>query len=278
MNNNKRTLGMSDKARRYNIKGRTIIGAIAGDIIGSYYEYAGIKTTNFTLFRPESTFTDDTVLTIAIADAILDKKDFKSSVLNYANEYPAEDYGGLFKGWMRSDNPQPYNSFGNGSGMRVSSIGFAYDTLDEVLKKAKESAEFTHNHPEGIKGAQAIASSIFLARTGASKEKIKEYVIKTFNYNLNFTLNEIRPTYRYDVTSQGSVPQSIVAFLESTDYESAIRLAISLGGDCDTIACMTGGIASAYYKDIPEEIIEFAIRLLPHHFIKIINAFDKKFS
>ncbi|MCX7999109.1 MAG: ADP-ribosylglycohydrolase family protein, partial [Leptospiraceae bacterium] len=194
------------------------------------------------------------------------------------NNYRGRGYGGNFKKWLQNNSMQPYGSFGNGSGMRVSPVGFAFNDLDTVLDVAKQSAEVTHNHPEGIKGAQAIASSIFLARQGKTKQEIKDYISKTFGYNLNFTIDEIRPTYKFDVTCQGSVPQAIVAFLDSSDFENAIRLAISIGGDSDTIACMTGGIASAYYKSIPQEIVDFVMKQLPKEFIEIIHQFDEKYG
>jgi ADP-ribosylglycohydrolase len=252
----------------------TIIGAIAGDVIGSVYEWANVKTTDFEMFNPKCDFTDDSVLTIAVADEILHKKDFAKTIWDYSNKYPGRGYGGRFANWIRNTDMLPYNSFGNGSAMRVSAVGFAFNTLEEVLDVAKQSAEVTHNHPEGIKGAQAVAAAIFLARTGKSKQDIKEYITQTFNYNLNDTIENIRPTYRFDETCQGSVPQSIIAFLESTDYETAIRLAISIGGDSDTIACITGGIAAAYYKEIPNEIIEFVVSRLPKEFVEILVDFD----
>jgi ADP-ribosylglycohydrolase len=252
----------------------TIIGAIAGDVIGSVYEWANVKTTDFEMFNLKCDFTDDSVLTIAVADAIIYKKDFAKTIWDYSNKYPGRGYGGRFANWIRNTDMLPYNSFGNGSAMRVSAVGFAYNTLDEVLAVAKQSAEVTHNHTEGIKGAQAVAAAIFLARTGKSKQDIKEYITQTFNYNLNDTIENIRPSYRFDETCQGSVPQSIIAFLESSDYESAIRLAISIGGDSDTIACITGGIAAAFYKEIPNDIIEFVVSRLPKEFLEILEEFD----
>ncbi|MGK9477719.1 ADP-ribosylglycohydrolase family protein [Melioribacter sp. OK-6-Me] len=255
-----------------------MIGAIIGDVIGSVFEWSNLKTTEFDLFSPKCDFTDDTVLTIAIADCILNKKDFAKTIWEYGRKYPRRGYGGYFRKWLSQDTLKPYGSFGNGSAMRVSAVGFAYDDIATVMKVAKESAEVTHNHPEGIKGAQATATAIFLARQAKSKNEIKDFISSTFNYNLNFTLDEIRHSYKFDATCQGSVPQAIVAFLESSDFESAIRLAISIGGDSDTIACITGGIASAYYKQIPKEIIDFVVGKLPNEFIKIINKFDEQYS
>ncbi|HOF16349.1 MAG TPA: ADP-ribosylglycohydrolase family protein [Bacteroidales bacterium] len=256
----------------------TIIGAIAGDIIGSAYECDSPKSTSFKLLRPEATFTDDTVQTIAIADSLLNKKDFAKNLSEYGKNYPDRGYGKNFSEWIHTQSLLPYNSFGNGSAMRVSPVGFMYDNLEKVIKIAKQSAEVTHDHLEGIKGAQAIAAAVFLARIGKSKHDIKNFIIHTFVYDLDFTINSIRSTYTYDDSCQNTVPQAIVAFLESTDYENAIRLAISLGGDSDTLACMTGGIAAAYYKEIPAGIIDFASARLPAEFVNIINAFDLKIN
>ncbi len=255
-----------------------ILGVIAGDVIGSVYEWNNVKQIDFPLFTEQSTFTDDTVLTIAVADAILHGKDFGATIWEYGRKYPGRGYGGRFKKWLASEDPQPYESFGNGSAMRASAVGLAYNDPEQILNIARKSAEVTHDHPEGIKGAQAIAMAIFLARTGQSKEQIKEYISHTFAYNLDFTLDSIRDTYMFDVTCQGSVPQSIVAFLESTDYENAIRLAISIGGDSDTMACMAGGIASAFYKVIPAEILDFVRAKLPEEYISILNQFDQTFT
>ncbi|GBC94891.1 hypothetical protein HRbin16_00676 [bacterium HR16] len=256
----------------------TIIGAIAGDVIGAPYEWRRIKTTEFPLLSSRPHFTDDTVLTVAVADSILTGKDFTSVMREYGRKYPHAGYGGWFHHWLYVPDPSPYGSYGNGSAMRVSPVGFAYSTLQEVLEIAKRCAEVTHNHPEGIKGAQATAAAIFLARTGHDKEQIREYVTRTFGYDLHFTLDEIRPSYGFDETCQGTVPQAIAAFLESTDYESAVRLAVSLGGDSDTLACITGGIAAAYYKRIPEDIVQNVLSLLPEEFRDIIRRFDEKFA
>ena len=255
----------------------TIIGAIAGDIIGSIYEFNNTKDINFELFPARSKFTDDTVLSIAIADCIINDKNFAETVWDYGRKYRGRGYGGKFKHWLKNENPQPYGSYGNGSAMRVSAIGFAYENIETVLEKAKETAEITHNHKEGIKGAQAIASAIFLAKNSKTKQEIRKFITEKFEYNLDFTIDSIRPFYKFDVTCQGSVPQAINAFLESNDYENAIRLAISIGGDSDTIACMTGGIASAFYKEIPDKILKFAENKLPNEFIEILNEFDKRY-
>ena len=254
-----------------------LCGAIAGDIIGSVYEWHTTKNTDFYLFTLSSKFTDDTVMTVANADWLLTGDSLLGVMQDYGNRYPHAGYGGMFRSWLREDEPKPYNSFGNGSAMRVSPVGWAFDTLEETLEAAKQSAEITHNHPEGIKGAQATSACIFMARTGKSKQKIKEYIEQTFGYNLNRTCDEIRPTYDFDVTCQGSVPESIIAFLESTDFENAIRLAVSLGGDADTMGAITGGIAEAYYGGVPEHIRKEVLKRLPNEFIDVMQKFYQKF-
>jgi ADP-ribosylglycohydrolase len=231
-----------------------IIGAIAGDIIGSTYEWNNVKTIDFELFSRKSTFTDDSVLTFATMYALLNKIDYVEAYQQFARKYPNRGYGGDFKSWIYNKNPEPYNSWGNGSAMRASPIGWYGNSVEEVLAEANKSAEVTHNHPEGIKGAQSTAISVYLARIGKKKDEIKEFIMEIFNYNLERKIDDIRPNYRFDVSCQGSVPEAIIAFLESNNYENAIRLAISLGGDSDTIACITGGIAEAYYREIPEII------------------------
>ncbi|GHV05323.1 hypothetical protein FACS189485_12110 [Spirochaetia bacterium] len=254
-----------------------IIGAISGDIIGSVYEWHNVKTTDFTLFSNHSRFTDDSVLTFATMDCLLNNKGYAETYHKYGNDYPHAGYGGRFKGWLHSDGLKPFNSWGNGSAMRVSPVGWAFNTLDEVLQQAKASAEVTHNHPEGIKGAQTVASAIFMARNNKTKDEIKKYIAETFGYDLDRTIDQIRPEYRFDVSCQGSVPEAIIAFLESTDYESAIRLAISLGGDSDTIACITGGIAEAFYKNVPEHIVKSVPALLPANFVELLGQFSMKY-
>lgn len=253
-----------------------MIGAIAGDIIGSIYESHCLKTTEFALFSTYSTFTDDSVLTVAVADCILNGKDYATTFKQYAQKYPYAGFGGMFLKWVKSDSLEPYNSFGNGSAMRVSPVGFALDTMEDVLAEAKRSAEVTHNHPEGIKGAQAVASAVFLARKKEGKSKIKDYIEDSFGYNLHQTLEEIRPYYYFDMTCEGSVPQAIIAFLESDSYEDAVRKAISLGGDSDTIACMTGGIAQAYYQSIPDYIIKEVKNRLDLQLLEVIEQFNMK--
>ena len=255
-----------------------MIGAIAGDIIGSTYEVYSVKSTDFKLFTPESRFTDDTVLTVAIADCILNGKKYAETLKLYGRYYPNVGYGNTFGSWLDSGSLTPYSSFGNGSAMRVSPVGFAFTTLNSVLEEARKSAEVTHNHLEGIKGAQAVASAIYLAREGYSKDAIRDYVEENFEYDLRRTLDEIRPNYDFDETCQGSVPESIIAFLESTDYEDAVRKAISLGGDSDTQACIAGGIAQAYYKKIPGYIINKVKQLLDGDLLAIVDKFSKRYD
>ena len=249
-----------------------MLGAMIGDIVGSVYEWHNIKTKDFPLFSKRSFFTDDTVLTAATAQAILCGLDFAEAYQDFARRYPGRGYGGNFSQWIWREDPQPYNSWGNGSAMRVSPVGFAFNDKETVLAMARRSAEVTHNHPEGIKGAQSTALAIYMGRQGASKEEIREEIGDRFGYNLDRTLDEIRPGYTFDVSCQGSVSEAIIAFLESTDYEDAIRNAISLGGDSDTIACITGGIAQAFYGGVPQPIKEKGMSCLPEEFIGILEA------
>ena len=257
-----------------------MIGSIAGDMVGSVYEFRNWKggKDGFSLFSDKSQFTDDTVLSVATADCVLNNLDFTETYQKYARMFRNAGYGGFFRRWIDLENPQPYNSYGNGSAMRISPIGFAYDTLEETLEMAKKSAEVTHNHPEGIKGAQAVASAMFLARTGKTKEEIKSFIEDTFEYDLSRTIAEIKPQYWFQATCQGSVPEAITCFLESTDYESCIRLAIWLGGDCDTTGCMAGGIAQAFYGGVPEHIANQAYKLLDERLLDIVVQFNNKFN
>ncbi len=256
----------------------TILGAIAGDVIGSIYEVHNVRSTAFPLFTEGSDFTDDTVLTVAVADAILNSKDFGEVIWQYGRRHKNRGYGGMFIRWLQQRNPKPYNSYGNGSAMRVSSVGFACKTMEEVLDMAARTAEVTHNHPEGIKGAQATAAAVFLAKISTEKDDIRDYLKLRFGYDLDFTLDSIRQRYEFNATCQGSVPQTIVAIMESEDFEDAIRLAICIGGDSDTIACIAGSIAAAYYKHIPEEIADQVLDRLPPDFIEIMERFDEAYS
>ncbi len=254
-----------------------MIGAIIGDIVGSIYEFNNIKTTEFDFFSKKAYFTDDTVLSVAVADCILNKRDYVEAFRDYGNRYYNKGYGGNFKKWLKVSNPEPYNSWGNGSAMRVSPVGFAYSTLDEVMNYAKKSAEVTHNHPEGIKGAQATAVGIFMARQGKSKSEIRSYINTTFQYDLNRTVKQIRPTYSFNVSCQGTVPEAFIAFLESSSFEDAIRLAISLGGDSDTLACITGGLAQAFYQDIDKDVLQYAKSKLPNDLLEVVETFSAKY-
>ncbi|MDH6304838.1 ADP-ribosyl-[dinitrogen reductase] hydrolase [Parabacteroides sp. PF5-5] len=254
-----------------------LLGAIAGDIIGSKYEFSNIHTLDFPLFDERNEITDDTVMTVAVGEWLLTGESLSGIMQDYGWRYPNMSYGSSFRRWLLADDPQPYNSWGNGSAMRVSLIGWAFDTLEETLDVAKASAVVTHNHPEGIKGAQATATCVYLARMGSSKEQIKAYIENTFGYDLQRTCNQIRPTYHFNESCQGTVPEAIIAFLESNDFEHAIRLGISLGGDSDTLAAITGGIAEAYYKVIPEHIQQEVIARLPGEFIEVLRQFCYKF-
>ncbi len=254
-----------------------MLGAIAGDIIGSRFEWEPTKKTDFELFSNDSHFTDDTILTIAVTYSLLENIGYAESLKHFGNKYEA-GYGSSFYAWLDSDSLEPYNSWGNGSAMRVSPVAYAFNSVDEVLKHARKSAEVTHNHPEGIKGAQAVALAIFLARTGSSKQIIKDEISKRFGYNLERTLKKIRPNYAFEVSCQKSVPESIICFLEAYDYEETVRNAVSLGGDSDTMACIAGSIAEAFYKGVPEDIAQNVFERLPDEFIDILERFRDKFN
>lgn len=260
-----------------------MIGAIIGDTAGSVYEFDNIKTTEFPFFSPRSIYTDDSVMSMAVANWLLEdphhtSEGLEKSLVEFANGYrcPMGGYGGRFYSWLFSGRERkPYNSWGNGSAMRVSAVGWMFDTLEETERVAGISAAITHNHIEGIKGAQATAAAIFMARTGKSKEEIKGYVSKKYGYDLSHTCDEIRPTYEFNESCQGTVPQAIMAFLDSHDFESCIRLGVSLGGDSDTLCCIAGGIAEAFYKEIPEDIMNEMWKRLPEDFRDILRKLDK---
>jgi len=254
-----------------------MIGAIAGDIIGSVYESHPIKRKEFPLFHPQATFTDDTVLTVAIASAILASTSYESAVRTLGQRYPHAGYGGMFRQWLYAETPRPYNSWGNGAAMRVSPIGFAFDSEAEVLHEAEKTAAITHNHPEGIKGAQATALAVFLARTNHSKNDIRTRLQDQFGYPLNRRVEEIRPTYSFDVSCQGTVPAALMAFFDANSYEDAVRNAVSLGGDSDTLACITGGIGEAYYGSVPEPIRAQVESLLPNDLWDITQTFCQRY-
>lgn len=257
-----------------------MIGAIVGAIAGSVYEWNNIKTKEFPLFSPECFFTDDTVMTLAIADGLMNggsREAFIKAMKKYGRLYPYAGYGSRFGNWILTDDTSPYNSWGNGSAMRVSPVAWAFNTLSEVEEYAEICAAVTHNHPEGIKGARATAAAIFLARTGATREEIREYIEKQYGYDLSRTLDEIRPNYRFDESCQGTVPEAIIAFLESVSFEDAIRNAISLGGDSDTLAAITGSIAEAAYG-IPKDIKDKAMSILDDFLLNTCMRFLERYS
>lgn len=258
-------------------------GAILGDIIGSPFEFdRGDKTKDFKLFNRRSHFTDDSVMTLAVCEALLKVgqdaavKEIEDSVISsmqsWGRKYPHEGYGGYFRRWLTARHPEPYNSFGNGSAMRVSAAGWLYDSLEKTRVVAKATANVTHNHPEGIKGAEATASAIFMARNGSSKEEIKKYIENEFHYDLNRTLDEIRPSFHMDETCQKTVPEAIIAFLEARDFEDAIRNAVSLGGDTDTLGAITGSIAEAYFG-ISETLISECRNRINKDMRDVVDAF-----
>ena len=260
-----------------------MIGSIIGDIVGSIYEFSNIKTKEFELFKPECEYTDDSVLTFATADWLLHGGNVAQYYSRYGQEYPYPmgGYGNGFKDWLIRSSRQgiyePYNSCGNGSAMRVSPVGWALNSKTSILQLARKSAECTHNHHEGIKGAQATALCILMARQGKSKEEIRQEIEQEFGYDLHFTCDEIRPTYGWGGTCQDSVPQAIVAFLDGTDFEDCIRNAVSIGGDSDTIACITGGIAEAFYG-VPANIREKALTYLDDGLTRILNEFENRYG
>jgi ADP-ribosylglycohydrolase len=255
-----------------------MLGAIIGDIAGALFEFSEIGSVpyDFDLFAPNSTFTDDSVLTCAIADAILKNREYADSLREYALKYPNRGYGTNFNRWILSHSTKPLNSFGNGAAMRVSPVGWAFDTLEKTLEEAKKSATMSHNHPEGIKGAQATAVAIYLARNKKTKLEIQKYISETFGYSISKSFSELKASYHYNEICQETVPASLICFFEGSDFESCLRLSISLGGDTDTQAAITGAIAEAYYG-IPDGFEEAALKYLPSELIEIITEFRKKF-
>ena len=252
-----------------------MLGAIAGDMVGSVYEFNNHRTKDFPLFTAASSFTDDTILTVAVADVLLNGGDYAVAFKHYYQRYPdpSGGYGKRFRQWAMSDDMQPYNSWGNGSAMRVSPVGFWGRDLSQVLQEAETAAAVTHNHAEGIKGAQATAAAVFLARSGYAKVDIKDYIAEHFAYHLNRSLDDIRSTYRFNPSCQGTVPEAMVAFLESTDFEDALRNAVSLGGDSDTLTCITGGIAEAFYGPVPDPIRQEVLHRLDPQLTAILHQF-----
>lgn len=257
-----------------------IIGAICGDIVGSPYEFRPIKSKDFEFFTMGSIFTDDTVMTLAVANWLIKNKDSKEVLIEelkkWGQRYPNAGYGASFGRWVLQDDPEPYGSWANGSAMRVSPCAWVGNSLKEVQDLAYTSAVVTHNHPEGVKGALATADSIYLARTGASKNEIKSHVETKYGYDLSKSLDEIRPDYSFDISCAGSVPESIICFLEANDFEEAIRNAVSLGGDADTQAAIAGSIASAYWE-VPRDMVDGALMRLNFDLLKVFMDFEKKF-
>lgn len=250
-----------------------MLGAIAGDIIGSVHEFNCQKSMEFPLFVAHSNFTDDSVLTVAVAECLLTGAGYADKFREYTLAYPGRGYGGMFYQWATCGNRMPYNSWGNGSAMRVSPVAFAFEDLDAVVLEAGRTAVVTHNHPEGIRGAKATAAATFLARKKASKAEIRKAIESRFEYDLGRPIAEIRETYAFDESCQGTVPEAIAAFLESENYENSIRLAISLGGDADTLACITGGMAAAFYGGVPKHIAEPVWALLDDRMRTIVTTF-----
>ena len=259
-------------------------GAILGDMIGAPYEFdRGNKTKDFPLFSRRSEFTDDSVMTIAVAEALMNtlgrsdeeiKNALVASMQKWGHMYPDAGYGGRFYHWLRARHPEPYGSYGNGSAMRVSSAGWLFETLEETRRMARLTAEVTHNHPEGIKGAEATASAIFMARNGSSKDEIRSYIIREYGYDLSRTCDEIRPGYHHVESCQKTVPEAVTAFLEGIDFEDVIRTAVSLGGDCDTLTCIAGSMAEAMYG-VPEEIRAECRKRLPEDMLEVLDRFQR---
>lgn len=255
-----------------------MIGAIAGDMVGSVYEGRPLKRKVFPLFASESRFTDDTVLTVAVAQTLLYGGDYAAAFKTYFRRYADRGFGGSFARWAASEVMEPYHSFGNGAAMRVSPVGWARESLDSVLAEARASAAVTHDHPEGIRGAQATAAAVFMARSGEAKAAIRDYLESRFGYDLRRRLDDIRPAYGFDVSCQGSVPEAIIAFLESESFEDALRNAVSLGGDSDTQACIAGGIAEAFYGGVPEAIHWEVLDRLDADLLAVIEGFRERFA
>jgi ADP-ribosylglycohydrolase len=258
--------------------GPAVIGAITGDFVGSVHEFHAPKHKTFPLFSPHHFVTDDSLLTVAVAEWLLRGVDLTNRFHDMVERYPSAGWGGMFARWARNKRREPYGSFGNGSAMRVSPVGWAFATVEETLRAAADSASVTHDHPEGIKGAQATALAVFLARTTRDKELIRREVSHRFEYDLSRTVGEIRPKYSFFETCQRTVPEAIVAFLEASDFEDAVRNAVSLGGDADTLAAIAGGIAHAYYGTVPAEVSAAALASLPDGLSAVWDEFRERFA
>jgi len=255
-----------------------MLGALVGDIVGSVFEWNNHRSKDFPLFCPESFFTDDSVLTVALAEAILGGSDYASVMRLYGQRYPKAGYGGMYRRWLLDPSMGPYGSFGNGAAMRIGPAGWAFGTLDETLDRARLYTAVTHDHPEGIKGAQAVAGAIWMARHGSSKSDLRDWVERTTGYDLSRTCDEIRPDYKFNETCQRTVPEALIAFLESTDFEDAIRNGISLGGDSDTLACITGSIAEAFYGGVPAPIEKEALARLDAPLRDVVRVFRGRYG
>jgi ADP-ribosylglycohydrolase len=255
-----------------------MLGAIAGDVIGSVYEFDNIHSKDFPLFGPGCSFTDDSILTIALAECLLDGGDYAAKMKAYCRRYPDGGYGGRFRAWAESDRTEPYNSHGNGAAMRISPVAWAFQALPEVLEQAERYTAVTHNHPEGIRGAQAIAGAIFLARTGHTKEHVRVWVEGKFGYDLSRSLDQWRPGFRFDESCAGTVPPALACFLDSTGFEDAIRNAVSLGGDSDTLACIAGSVAEPFYGGVPGAIAHRTLGYLDAGLRAVVERFREKFA
>jgi ADP-ribosylglycohydrolase len=255
-----------------------MLGALVGDIVGSVYEFENCRSKTFPLFSPACMFTDDSVLTVALAEAILEGAEYAPVMRRYGGRYPSAGYGGMFRKWLDDPRRGAYGSFGNGAAMRISPAGWAYDTLEETLNRTRVYTEVTHDHPEGVKGAQATAGAIWMARHKSSKAEIQAWVERTCGYDLSRTCDQIRPGYRFNESCQETVPEALIAFLESTDFEDAIRNAISLGGDSDTLACITGSVAEAFYGGVPAAIEKGALARLDDPLRGVLSRFRGRFG
>ena len=259
-----------------------MVGAIIGDVVGSTYEFNNIRTKDFDLLNQRATFTDDTVCTIAIMDFLLhaterNEKKATEYLQKWTNKYPYVGYGGRFRQWIRSDNPKPYNSFGNGSAMRISPIAWVANNENELAKLVEIVTKITHNHPEGMKGALVVATCIFMARNGATKEEIQLYAEKNYPIIKELKYESLKRTYVFNETCQGSVPQAIYCFLISNDFEDCLRTTISIGGDCDTTSAMSCAIAEAYYKNVPVFLISNALNKLSEEMKEVLYGFNEKY-
>ncbi|MEL6106050.1 MAG: ADP-ribosylglycohydrolase family protein [Planctomycetota bacterium] len=255
-----------------------MLGAIIGDVIGSYYEHFPTKYTDFDLFSENSCFTDDTVLTVAVADWLLHGKELRTYLYDYVDRYPGVGYGGTFRTWALCRESEPYGSWGNGSAMRVAPVGYCESTLAETLRVAEETAAVTHNHPDGVLGATAVAGCVYVARTGGTKQDIREFMDAEIGYDVSMPIDQLRPFYKFDVSCKGSVPHAIRSFLEADSVEQSIRLAVSMGGDADTMACIAGAIAEPFFGGVPETLWRPTEQRLDSQLLRITAEFRERFG